>query len=56
MASSEPNLAKKRQRAADHSRVSIAEARKYLPVYKFRHEVCEKICKNDVVLVMAETG
>ena len=36
--------------------MSIEEARKNLPVFKFRQEVCERVINNDVVLVMAETG
>ena len=45
-----------KKRKLDGSRLSIAETRKNLPVYKFRRQVCDKIKENEVVLVMAETG
>jgi len=38
------------------SSCSITEARKRLPVYKFKREICSLIEHNDVVLVVAETG
>ena len=45
-----------KKRKAGNSRLSIAEVRKNLPVYKFKTQICEKVVNNDVVLVMAETG
>lgn len=46
----------KKRKLGGNSHLSIAEARRNLPVFKFRSKVCEKIANNDVVLVMSETG
>ncbi|CAB9524117.1 splicing factor ATP-dependent RNA helicase [Seminavis robusta] len=53
------SLFKKRKHGASaggDTRQSIAEARKNLPVFKFRSEFCDKIKNHEVVLVTSETG
>ena len=47
----------KRSKTTSNGSIRLhGEARKKLPVYKFRSEICDLVHDNEAVLVMAETG
>lgn len=50
------NEMKRKQPTTTSNLRQHGEARKKLPVYKFRSKICNLVYENDVVLVTAETG
>ena len=54
-------MKRKIQRSANHQTTSNGnlrqhgEARRKLPVFQYRAEICKLVAENDVILVIAET-